>query len=61
MFEKIMQFLKEVRTEIKKVSWPSRKQVVGSTTVVLVTVGLMGLFLWMVDIGLQNLIGLIIR
>ena len=61
MFNKIAQFLKEVRTEIKKVSWPSRKQVVGSTAVVLVTVGLMGLFLWMVDIGLQNLIGLIIR
>jgi len=61
MLEKIKQFFKEVRTELKKVTWPSRKEVINSTTVVLVTVSIVGLFLWMVDIGMQQLISLIIR
>ncbi len=61
MFEKVKQFLKEVKTELKKVSWPSRRQVIDSTTVVLVTVGVVGLFLWLVDVGLQHLVSLIIR
>jgi preprotein translocase subunit SecE len=33
-----MQFLKEVRAELRKVNWPTRKEVVSYTTVVLVAV-----------------------
>jgi preprotein translocase subunit SecE len=34
IFEKGIQFLREVKVELKKVTWPSRKQTVGSTVVV---------------------------
>jgi preprotein translocase subunit SecE len=61
VFNKLIQFLKEVRTELKRVSWPNREQVINSTAVVLVTVVVVATFLWVVDIGLQGLISKIIQ
>jgi preprotein translocase subunit SecE len=50
--EKATQFLKEVKQELKKVVWPTRKQTVASTTVVLVVVFFIGFFLGLIDLGL---------
>jgi preprotein translocase subunit SecE len=46
---KLIQFLKEVRLELKKVSWPNRKELVGSTTLVIVVSILAGLSLGIFD------------
>jgi preprotein translocase subunit SecE len=51
-----VQFLREVKIELKKVTWPSRKQTIGSTVVVVVVVILISIFLGSVDIGLSSLI-----
>jgi preprotein translocase subunit SecE len=51
-----VQFLREVKIELKKVTWPSRKQTIGSTIVVIVVVVLISIFLGTVDIGLSSLI-----
>jgi preprotein translocase subunit SecE len=53
--EKVVQFLREVKVELRKVTWPSRKQTVGSTVVVIVLVMIISLFLGIVDIGLSKL------
>jgi preprotein translocase subunit SecE len=50
------QFFREVRVELKKVTWPSRKETIASTSVVLVTVILVAFFLGIVDLGLSRLI-----
>ena len=42
--------------ELKKVTWPSRKETIASTSVVLVTVFLVAFFLGIVDLGLSRLI-----
>ena len=42
-------FLIATESELKKVSWSSRKEVIGSTLVVIVTIILMGLFLYCAD------------
>lgn len=55
------QFLREVKVELKKVTWPSRKQTIGSTAVVLVLVLLISLFLGVVDFGLSNLIRVVLQ
>jgi len=55
-FEKAKQFLREVKTELKKVTWPSRKDTLSGTAVVLVAVFIIALFLGIVDSGLSNLI-----
>jgi preprotein translocase subunit SecE len=52
-FGKALQFLREVKAELKKVTWPSRKQTVGSTVVVILVVVMIAFFLGVVDIGLS--------
>jgi len=55
-FEAAKQFLREVKTELKKVTWPSRKDTLSGTAVVLVAVFIIAIFLGIVDSGLSNLI-----
>jgi preprotein translocase subunit SecE len=43
------QFYSDVRSEMKKVSWPGRQEVVGTTVVVIVAVFFFGLYLGLVD------------
>jgi preprotein translocase subunit SecE len=58
---KSLQFLREVKMELKKVTWPSRKQTMGSTVVVLVLVTIIAFFLGAVDIGLSSLVKLVLQ
>jgi len=56
-----IQFLREVKIELKKVTWPSRKQTIGSTAVVIALVLIISMFLGAVDIGLSNLIRVVLQ
>ncbi len=56
-----VQFLKEVRVEFKKVTWPQRNEIIGSTAVVIVASFVVAFFLGFVDLVLQKLLGLVIR
>ena len=60
-FNKTIQFLREVKIELKKVTWPSRKQTIGSTVVVIALIILISLFLGSVDIGLSSLIRAVLQ
>jgi preprotein translocase subunit SecE len=60
-FEGTKQFLREVKTELKKVTWPSRKDTLTATAVVLVTVFVAAVFLGVVDSGLSNLFKVLLR
>ncbi len=59
--ERATQFLREVKIELKKVVWPSRKQTIGSTVVVIVLVMVISLFLGVVDVGLSSLIRVVLQ
>ncbi len=48
-------FLGEVRTEMKKVTFPSREEVVGTTGVVLITSVIFAIFLWIADLIITRL------
>jgi preprotein translocase subunit SecE len=58
--QKIFQFLKEVRFELKRVTWPTRKETLAGTVVVLIIVFIAAFFLGIVDIGLSELIKMIL-
>jgi len=47
-------FYNDVRTEMKKVTTPSRKEVQGTTTVVIITVFLFAAYFWLIDTILQK-------
>jgi preprotein translocase subunit SecE len=50
------EFLKESRLELKKVKWPTRKELLASTAVVIVLVLMVAFFLGLVDFGLIKII-----
>jgi preprotein translocase subunit SecE len=53
---KVTEFLQQVKAELQKVTWPTRKETYGSTVVVIVLVLMVAVFLWVVDTGLSALI-----
>jgi preprotein translocase subunit SecE len=55
MFKRITEFFQDVKLELKKVVFPSRKEVIGSTWVVIVTVLIAAAFLGIVDMSLGKL------
>jgi preprotein translocase subunit SecE len=55
------QFLVEAYQELKKVTWPNRKETLGTTGVVLVLVVILAIYLGMVDFGLSRLVRVFIH
>lgn len=56
-----LQFLREVKTELKKVTWPSREQTISSTVVVIIFVIIISLFLGLSDVGLSGIVRMILH
>lgn len=56
-----VQFVKEAWQELKKTSWPNRRETLGGTGVVLILVFLIAIFLGLVDFGLSRLVKTIIH
>jgi preprotein translocase subunit SecE len=61
MIQRVKNFLGEVKTETKKVNYPSKDELIGSTWVVIITVILIGVFLGLIDFGLSRALKVIIR
>ena len=49
MFGKFIKFLKEVRAELTKVSWPTRNELIGSTVVTIVVTIIISVFIGIID------------
>jgi preprotein translocase subunit SecE len=50
------QFLREVRAELRRVNWPSRKQIVSYTVIVLALTFVLTSFVWGVDEGIRRIV-----
>jgi len=61
MITKAIQFLSEVKSEVNKVTWPSRKEAMGGTAVVLVVVFFMAAFLGLVDVLLSKIVEALLK
>lgn len=60
MFQRFVQYLRNSRAELGRVTWPTRKEVVQSTQATLLFVIITSIFLLVADVTLGNLIKLII-
>jgi preprotein translocase subunit SecE len=60
VIEKIKQFLTGSKVELKKVTWPTPKQTLASTSVVIIVVIIVSTFLGIVDFGLTKIVKLIL-
>lgn len=61
MFERIKVFFSDVKVEMKKVVYPGRDELIGSTWVVIVTVLVIAFFLGIIDVGLSKLVKIALR
>lgn len=59
--KQIPQFLREVRTEMEKVSWPGRDEVRAATIVIIVLVIVLAMFIGGVDFVVSRVLGLFFR
>jgi preprotein translocase subunit SecE len=55
-FGRARRFLTDVRSELGRVTWPTRREVWATTVVVILTSLLFGVYLYTVDIGLTKLV-----
>lgn len=60
-FKRFARFFKDLKSELKKVVWPTRKSVVNNTIVVIVTMIIAGLVVWGLDTILTLLIKLLLK
>ncbi len=60
LWANLNEFLTDVRSELKKISYPTRSETIGSTTVVIVLVVIVSVFLALTDLLLVRLMGKII-
>ena len=54
-------FLTEVRAELKKVTWPSQKEVYSTTIVVIATTVFFGFYLWLLDLGFSRVLSHVLK
>ncbi|MBX3141910.1 MAG: preprotein translocase subunit SecE [Trueperaceae bacterium] len=59
MFKGLIQYLRNSRAELGRVTWPTRKEVIQATEATLLFVLVTALFLFVADLTLGNLLGLI--
>jgi len=59
IFQRLTRFVKDIRSELKKVLWPSRKQVFNNTLIVLITCLILGGVIWILDFALGFLYKLV--
>ena len=59
--QKIIQYLKDVRAEMIKVSWPPRNELMGATMLVIVLSLLMAVFVYTCDQVINRIVGLLLK
>lgn len=59
--QKLNKHFKDVKVEMKKVHWPTRKELLVFTVIVLVSIFFVGVFFWFLDTGFNALLRLVIR
>jgi len=60
MKEKIDKYIKETITELKKVTWPTKQELIGSTIVTIFVSLILAVYIFIVDQGLSTLISLVL-
>ena len=59
MFRKMNKFIQDVKTEMAKVSWPSKHELKGTTIIVIVMTIILSVFIFFTDKLLEGLLNII--
>lgn len=58
---RLTKYFREVRSELRKVAWPNRKELVNNTLLVLFVVFIVAVFIGVVDLGVSSILNLLSR
>ncbi|HAZ27943.1 TPA: preprotein translocase subunit SecE [Candidatus Acetothermia bacterium] len=58
---RVRDYVRSVRTEVGRVSWPSRKEVASFTVLIILLAVVLGIYLGLADIILQQILRLLLR
>ncbi len=61
MVEKLRNYLKGVRNEVNRVSWPTRQEIISFTVLVLILVVVLTLYIWGVDRVVEAILRVLVR
>jgi len=61
MFGKFSKFLKEVKLELKKVSWPGKNELIGATVVTFIFVAFLAIYIGVIDFLLSRLMTFLLK
>jgi len=61
MFKKIVSFLREVKAELGKVSWSTREELIGSTSVVIALTSIIAVFIFVIDSALAKILSIVFK
>ena len=59
IMKRLIKFFRDYKSEVKKIVWPSFKDVVKNTVIVLIMCAVVGAFIWLLDFGLAKLLDVI--
>ena len=59
MANKFINFFKDVKMEMAKVSWSTKNELIGSTTVVLISLAILAIFIGICDLMLSKIVNII--
>jgi preprotein translocase subunit SecE len=60
-FTELKAFLGDVRSELKKVTWPARAEVYSTTVVVVATTVFFGFYLWSLDLAFSRVLSQVLK
>lgn len=61
VFGKVGKFLEEVKVELKKTSWPTRRELIDATIVIIIATAILSIFIGIVDVILSKIVSLVIK
>jgi preprotein translocase subunit SecE len=61
MIDRIVNYLKGVRAEVARVSWPTRNELISLTALILVMTIILTIYIWGVDGIVATVLGLLVR
>jgi preprotein translocase subunit SecE len=61
IFKKTADFLGGVKTELDKVSWSTRQEIMGATVVVIAVTAIMAVFIGIVDLVLSKILSMVFK
>ena len=61
VFARLGKWLRELKSELKKVQWPTKKQTVNNTLVVIACIVVVGVFIWVFDAAATAIINAVLH